>query len=229
MEKGSDKNRIWEIDVLRGIALILMVIFHVVFDLKDIYGYPINYSSGFYYYVGKASAILFMLVSGISSSFSRSNIKRGGKIFALAMGVTLATYLFSPSLIVKFGVLHFFGVSMILYPLFKDFKGYMLIIIGTLVIIAGNFMSGVTVTSEFLFPLGLMSRNFMSSDYYPLFPWFGVFLYGAALGKILYKEKKSLFNFTIKDNPLMFISRHTLIVYVLHQPLTLLVLNLIMK
>lgn len=229
MEKTSGRGRIWEIDFLRGIALILMIIFHVVFDLRDIYNYPIEYSSGFYYYVGKASAILFMLVSGISSSFSRNNIKRGVRIFAVAMGVTLATYLFSPSLIVKFGVLHFFGISMILYPLFQNLRGYVLIITGTLVIIAGNFMSGMTVSSEFLFPIGLMSKNFASSDYYPLFPWFGVFLYGAALGKILYKEKKSLFNFTVKDNPLTFISRHTLIVYVLHQPLTLLILNLIMK
>lgn len=229
MDEMTMKKRIWEIDFLRGIAIILMITFHVVFDLRDIYNYPVNYMSGVFYYVGKASAILFMLVSGISCSFSKNNVKRGLRIFAIAMGITVATYIFDPALIIKFGILHFFGISMILFPLFKPLNKNILILLATLIIAAGNLMSTINVTSEYLFPLGLTTGSFTSSDYYPLFPWFGVFLYGAALSKIFYKEKKSIFNFTIPDNPIMFIGRHSLAVYVIHQPITLLILNLIMK
>lgn len=229
MKESNRKNRIWEIDFFRGIALLLMIIFHLVFDLNEIYGLPINYTSGVFYYVGKASAILFMLIAGISSSFSRNNVKRGIKIFSLAMGITLATYFFAPDLIIKFGILHFFGVSMMLHPLFKDINKYMLLLLGTLAIIIGNYFSSINTSIEFLFPIGIYSSNFYSSDYYPLFPWFGVFLYGMALSKVLYRGKKSIFNFTLKDNIISFLGRHSLIVYLIHQPLTLLTLSLIMK
>lgn len=223
------KDRIWEIDFLRGMALLLMIIFHVVFDLKDIYNYPIYYDRGFYYYVGKMSAILFMLVAGVSSSFSRSNVKRGIRIFAIAMAITVVTYLFDPDLIIKFGILHFFGTSMILYPLFEHMEKYALMLTATLIIAVGYFMSNMTVPFDFLFPIGLTSSSFFSSDYYPLFPWFGVFLYGVAISKILYNEKKSIFNFTMRDNPVLLIGKHTLLVYIIHQPIILLVLNFIMK
>lgn len=229
MENIKKRNRVWEIDFLRGVALILMIIFHVVFDLRDLYNYPVEYSRGIFYYVGKASAILFMLVAGISSSFTRSNAKRGLRILALAMFITLATYVFNPSLIIVFGILHFFGVSMILYTLFKDMNKYLIVIIGTIIIILGNIMSGITMNYDYFFPIGLISGNFMSSDYYPLFPWFGVFLYGVAIGKALYKEKKSLLNFCMGDNFIMLMGRHSLIVYVIHQPITLLILYFLMK
>lgn len=221
-------KRIWEIDFLRGIALILMIVFHIIFDLREIYNLPIDYSSGIVYYIGKTAAILFMLISGISSSFSKSNIKRGIKIFAIAMAITIVTHLFDPAFGIKFGILHFFGIAMILFPLFKPLNKYWLVVIGTLIIAAGSYMSGVRVQTEFLFPIGLISRDFVSSDYYPLFPWLGVFLYGIAIGKVLYKEKKSLLKFSIKDNFISFAGKYTLTVYVAHQPVILLVLSLIM-
>lgn len=223
----AKNQRIWELDFFRGIAIILMVTFHVCFDLGDIYNYPVNYSAGVIYYIGKASVILFMLIAGISCTFSRSNVKRGLKIFLIAMIITLVTHLYSPSLGIKFGVLHFFGISMLLYPLFDKLNKYWLITVGILIIAAGSFMSGVTVQSEFLFPIGLISSNFSSSDYYPLFPWLGVFLFGIALGKILYKERKSIFHFSIKGNPISFLGKHSLLVYVIHQPIIILILTLI--
>jgi uncharacterized membrane protein len=73
-----------------------------------------------------------------------------------------------------------------------------------------------------------MSSNFFSADYYPVFPWIGVFVYGIALSKILYREKKSLFKFNLKDNIISFAGKHSLLIYVVHQPIILLVLTLIM-
>lgn len=223
----STKKRIWEIDFLRGIALILMVVFHIVFDMSDIYGYPIYYDRGFFYYVGKVSAILFMLVSGVSCSLSRSNAKRGVRIFGIAMIITLVTHLYDSGLGIKFGILHFLGICMILYPLFKPVKGYLLILVATAIIIVGNIFAGITIYSELLFPIGLTTATFTSSDYYPLLPWMGVFLYGVFAGKTLYGKRESLLKFEIKDNPVMMLGRHTLLVYIMHQPLILLALEMI--
>jgi len=95
MEHTHSKSRIWELDFLRGIALILMIYFHVIFDMKEFFDYPVSYSIGINYYIGKASAILFMLVSGISCSLSRSNIRRGLKVLGIALAITLVTHLYN--------------------------------------------------------------------------------------------------------------------------------------
>lgn len=223
-----DKNsRIWEIDFFRGIAIMLMVIFHIVFDLSDLYNFPYAYDRGIFYFVGKAAAILFMLIAGISCSFSRNNIKRGIKVFALAMAITLATYLFMRDLTIKFGILHFLGICMILYPLLKKMNRNWLLIGGTLSIAAGNYMSKAVMPFDFLFPIGLTSSNFTSGDYYPIFPWIGMFMFGIVAGKILYSKKKSLFKSQAPDNPVMFMGRHSLLIYIVHQPIILLILKML--
>lgn len=227
IRNDSKTQRIWELDFFRGLALIMMIYFHIVFDLKDIYGFDINYSSGINYYIGKISAILFMLISGMSCCLSRSNVKRGLKVLAIAMVITAATHLYDSGLGVKFGILHFLGVSMLLFPLFKNVNHYLLMLIGTVIIIAGNIFTDILMSHDYLFMFNLTSSAFSSSDYYPLLPWFGVFLFGISIAKILYKEKKSIFSFSIKDNIISRAGRNTLIIYVIHQPIIIAVLELI--
>lgn len=226
----DDKNtRIWEVDFFRGIAIILMVIFHVVFDLSDIYNFPVAYDRGVFYFVGKAAAILFILIAGISCSFSRNNIRRGIKVFLVAMAITILTYLFMPDLTIKFGILHFLGICMILYPLLKKINKSFLIVTGALSIAAGYYMSKVIIPYNFLFPIGLIGSNFASGDYYPIFPWIGLFMFGIAGGKMLYPEKKSLFKLQAAGSPIMFIGRHSLLIYIIHQPIILLLMKILIR
>lgn len=227
MENIRNKGRIWELDFFRGIALIFMIYFHVIFDMKEFFNYPVSYASGVNYYIGKASAILFMLVSGISCSLSRNNIKRGLKVLGIALVITAVTHLYNPGYGIKFGILHFFGISMLLYSLFQRINRYVLIVLGTAVIVLGNYVPRISVSYNYLFPLGIISSSFISSDYYPLIPWFGVFLYGIVLGKILYFRKQSQFNFNLGDNIISRVGQKTLLVYVVHQPITVLMLTLV--
>ncbi|HHW47169.1 MAG TPA: DUF1624 domain-containing protein [Clostridiaceae bacterium] len=227
MENKKSANRIWELDFLRGIALLLMIYFHVIYDLKDMWDYPVSYSSGINYYIGKLSAILFMIISGISCSLSRSNLKRGLKVFGIAMAITIVTHLYGSEFGIKFGILHFLGICMMMYPLFGKLKWYLLVLLGTAMIIAGLLLDGVSVNFDFLFPIGITSPNFSSSDYYPLLPWMGVFLYGNALAKILYAKKTSLFRFSIKPNIISWLGRNTLLIYVVHQPVIIAVIYII--
>lgn len=227
MNITNKKERIWELDFLRGIALIFMVYFHVIYDLREFFNYPVSYASGINFYIGKASALLFMLISGISCSLSKNNINRGLKVLGAALIITIATHLYNPDYGVKFGILHFLGISMLFYPLFSKINKYILIILGTAIILLGSFLSKVTVTVDYLFPIGLTSSSFISSDYYPLIPWFGVFLYGTALGNLLYTKRQSLFTISLENNMISKAGRKTFLLYLVHQPLIILMLFLL--
>lgn len=227
MDQELKGNRIWELDFFRGVALLLMIYFHVIFDMKDIFNYNINYSTGINYFLGKISALLFIFISGISSHLSKSNTKRGLRLLGIALVITLATHLYSAGLGIKFGILHFLAICMLLAPMFKKMNIYLLLILATAIIAIGNYFSGFTLPQDFLFVFGLISSNFVSSDYYPLLPWMGIFLYGMAAGQALYSKKRSIFSFSIGDNPISKAGRHTLLYYLIHQPVIIVILTLI--
>ena len=225
----KNKHRIWELDFFRGIALLLMIYFHVIFDLSDIFGYNVDYTVGLNKLAGRMAGILFILISGISCSLSRNNFKRALKILAVAIGISIITHVFDPNMGIKFGILHFLGLSILLYPLLRKLNGYLLAIIGTMILIAGNLITKINVTYDYLFILGITSNRFISADYYPLIPWLGIFIYGIILGEILYNEKKSIFRFQMKDNIIMWLGRNTLLIYIIHQPIIIFIIAAIKK
>lgn len=229
MKTSANKNRIWELDFLRGMALLFMIWFHLVYDMKEFFNFSITYESGINYYVGKAAGILFITLAGISCSLSRSNIKRGLKVLGIAMIITVASHMYNPGYGIKFGILHLLGVSMLLSPLLQRLNKFVLPVLGTLVIALQYIFIRINVPFDYLFPFGIYTGSFVSSDYYPLIPWFGLFLYGIALGKFFYSNKQSILNLNIKDNIINLSGRHTLIIYLLHQPVILVVLELIRK
>ncbi len=240
IEKGSVKYkdmkmndaktaRIWEIDFIRGIALSLMIIFHFLFDLNEFYGYPVQYNSGVYFYIGKVSAILFIIMSAVSSSFSRNNARRAVKILAAAGVITAVSHLYDPKFGIKFGILHFLGISILLYPLFRGLNKYILLLLGTTIILLGQYLDQVNINSNYLFLFNLTTDEWVSADYYPLFPWFGVFLYGIVLARLFYYRKRSLFGFDVGTNLFSFIGRNTLPIYLFHQPVLLLLIGTYIK
>lgn len=219
-------GRIWELDLLRGIALVFMIYFHIVYDLKEIFNYSIIYESGINYYIGKAAGILFIFAAGISSTLTRSNPARAVRILIIAMVITIITHIYDPHMGIKFGILHFLGVSILTAPLIKRMNESVLLILGTAVIAVSLYISGINVNHDTLFALGLTTGNFISSDFYPLFPWYGVFLYGLSAGKVLYTSKKSIFTSRPQKNILTKAGRRSLLIYLLHQPVILAVLTL---
>lgn len=228
MNSGTSR-RIWEIDAVRGIALVLMIVFHFLFDLREFYGFPVQYNSGVYYYIGKVSGILFILISAISCAFSFSNLRRAVKFLGVALAITIGTHLYNPAFGIRFGILHFLGTCILLYPLFRDLNKYVLALLGTMIIIVGRYFGGLSADNNYWFLFNLTSNTWVSADYYPLFPWLGVFLYGIALGKTLYHRKQSLVKWCPGSNFFGYIGRHTLLVYLAHQPLLLLFIGIYVK
>lgn len=217
----SSPSRIWEIDFFRGIALLLMVAFHLIFDLTDFWGYNLDYMDGFWYYEGKLSAIMFTAIAGVSSTLGVYHFRRGLVVFVWGTLITLATYLYNPQTYIRFGILHMLGSCMILFPFIKNISPGWLILAGTVAIASGQWTAQLTTPSSLLLPVGIIPADFTSLDYYPLLPWSGFFLYGAALGQVLYKERHSRLPQLSWLQPLTALGRHSLAVYLIHQPLLL--------
>lgn len=220
--------RIVELDLFRGIAIVLMVIFHAVFDLSYYFGMDIDYTRGFWYYEGKLSALMFMAIAGISSCFSRSPVVRGIRLFLLGTALTAITYILDKNNYIKFGILHFLGASYVLSLPFKKMKPSILIIFAAATIVIGTFFNTFTVQNPYLFPLGLTTPSFVSMDYYPLFPYFGIFLLGKAFGKMFYVKGFRIFK-DLNENFLSRLGKHSLFIYLVHQPILLLLLFIAKK
>jgi uncharacterized membrane protein len=189
----------------------------------------VTYESGLNFYLGKVAGSLFIIVAGISSSITKSNIKRAIKILVLALVITVFTHLYNANMGIKFGILHFLGTSILTTPLMSRLKGYQLVSLGTIVIAITAYISGITLNHDYFFLVGITTNSFVSSDFYPLVPWYGLFLYGLAVGKYFYKSRKSMVTYHPKENILTKAGRRTLVIYLIHQPIILVILELYNK
>jgi len=234
--RESPTVRFWEVDLLRGCAIVLMVLYHLVFDLNYFAVYDIDVSSGFWLAVARTAASLFLLLVGLSLTLSHSRarllgqkdgfffrlLKRSAWILGLALGVTIVTYLFIGDGFIVFGVLHLIGLSLLLaYPFLRLQRANF--IFGLLFILLGIYLQNISASFPWLLWLGLAPPVFYSVDYFPVFPWFGVILVGMGLGGLFYPGYRR--GIPVPDlsgssivRLLAFLGKNSLAVYLVHQP-----------
>ena len=241
--ESVNKRRITIIDYYRGIALIYMAVYHFLFDMA--YIFPTEWGKAAYHanddFIVFDTAS-FILLAGISCAFSRSNLKRGGRLLAVALAFTVVPAFVFPGEAIYFGILHLMGTGMILYG---AFEGYLkkapaavmiplCAVVFTLTYYISKGFVGIKGLFEIylpeellannqLYPFGVIKSGFTSVDYVPLLPWLFLFLGGAYIGGIIMKYRDRLPSCCYAD-PLPwlgFIGRHTLIVYIMHQPVIL--------
>lgn len=223
------KKRIWELDALRGLCVLGMVIVHLIYDTTDLYGL-VNWNLPVaFLFLQQWGGVLFLLISGISATLGRKHIKRGLLVFACGLVCTAVTYgmycfgFSGKEIIIYFGVLHCLGICMLLWGLFRHLPTWALAVIGIVLTGVGLWMGTLpTVSYPWLMPIGLPYKGFASSDYFPLLPNLGFFLLGAVLGKTVYRNKESLLPNVSQCNTvvrfLLFCGKHSLWIYLLHQP-----------
>lgn len=229
MNKTLNDNRIWEIDALRGLLIPGMILIHVIYDVVNLYRF-IDWPYPAWYSLFKNNyGALFVALSGLSVTLGRRSVRRGLTVFAGGMCCTVVTYgmyrlgMAGKGIIIYFGVLHCLGVCMMLWPLARKLPVWAMAALGAVLTGAGWVLrTHIYVDMPLLLPLGFVFPGFASSDYFPLMPNFGYFLMGAAVGRVLYREKKSLLPHFPKDNAVLrffrFCGRHSLAIYLAHQP-----------
>ena len=234
------KKRIWELDVLRGVCILGMVAVHLIYDLQTFFSLPFLADSQLFAIIKQWGGVLFLLISGICVTLGSHPVRRGLVVFAcglLCSAVTAGMYalhMADKSIIIYFGVLHCLGVCMLLWPLLKRLPVWALGLVGLGLSVLGLWISGnVLVDFPWLIPLGLVPGDFVSSDFFPLFPNLGFFLVGAFLGKTLYRKKETLLPRVNPANPVLafftLLGKWSLPVYLLHQPVITGLLYLILE
>lgn len=241
--KRLAKDRAWELDFLRGIALVMMLFMHMSWDVR--YEFSVDTFSyleagWFWSFVHPVIVVLFVGVSGVCSTFSRSNVKRGLKILAATLALDIGTLIIYKvtgiECMIIFNVLAVLTCGIFLYALIQFIESktginpkimnLIMGLVGLYIVICGcdiHYMDYCTDNLIFL-PVGFyIEEEPYMADYMPLFPWLGVFLIGCVVGRTCYKEKKTLFAgkgkvMTAIARPIEFIGRHSLIIYLTHQP-----------
>lgn len=239
--------RLWEIDALRGMAIVMMVIYHLMYDLYYFEITDVVFTNRFWFYFQRATAGTFLVLTGISLTLNvdamrrctntETTIKtrlfrRGLNILGCGLIVTAGTWLvFGNELAVKFGILHFIGVATLLvYPFLALRWTNFVLWIGLSLL--GRQLQGITIDSAWLLWLGVEPTNHSYVDYFPLIPWFGVMLLGVFLGNTLYGKGERNYPLTISSLPftyLQWLGKHSLIIYLLHQPLLFVLLTLLIE
>lgn len=259
----SNRTRAFELDLLRGWAILMMIFHHLSYDLLYLFEIELGRyieSDTYIYIVHPIMLIVFTGVSGICCVFSKNNFKRSLKMLiaalALSIGMAIASWLTQSSLYVYFNILHLVTVGTFLYALIQKvestrpshdnevttgkkfainpkFVTHLLILLAASVIfISAIFISRFDHVSDnvLLLPFGIIPRGIGGmGDYLPIVPWLGFFLTGVVVGRLFYKSKKTLFPNTPvwvrkAGAPLEWMGRHSLWVYLLHQPLIMIIL-----
>jgi uncharacterized membrane protein len=234
-EKGQSQRFI-ELDILRGFAIVFMIILHLLWDL-DYFGIlPLNRN---FYSLNIIVPVMFFLLVGICQAVNNNKyqnqpkkmyfrtIQRGLWILNLGMLLTLLTTIFLPDRPIMFGVLHCIGCCIIISAPFLRFKSKNMVF--AIMIITAGLLIGMYATVENPNIIQLATGFHQSNigqhtiDYFPILPWLGVCLLGIALGGILYKDNKRRFPLPdlTKYKPTKLFSwlgQHSLAIYLLHQP-----------
>ena len=228
------RERIQVIDLIRGIDIVLMVLFNYSVTLSY-FGFLRIQPDFFYRSFPLVIAAIFIFLSGVAASasfennnesFSKRYFKRGIKLLIFASFVTVFTYKFVPEGTVYFGILHFFALSSLIVPFFIKYDKLNLVA-ALLIIISGIYLQIREFSFPYLLWLGLIPENFTTFDYFPLIPWLGVLLLGVFFGKSII-ERTGHIKFKSKlAGTFSFLGKKSLTIYLIHQPVLIFFLVLL--
>jgi len=224
----EQKKRIQIIDALRGLAVTLMVIHHLLYNLVYFLDEPEwLFTNPVFDVLHYIFAGLFIFLSGVSSRFSRGNIRRGLIALALAFAISAVTYYMEMP--IWFGVLHLLGFSMLFFGLTRKLWDLIprkaapvifvaLTVAGSLATANIKLQAVNPILRICLSVLGWPQPGFVSYDYFPILPWIFVSLLGTWAGLYIVERKlpTRFYEATLPFFPA--IGRKALLIYIVHQP-----------
>jgi len=226
------------IDLLRGLAIVLMIGYHFTFDLDYFALIDIDFNHD-PLFLGFRSFIvsMFLLLVGISLHLATRHGLRTSRylrrlviLIACAALVSLGSYLAFPQSMIFFGILHFIALASIVGLLFVRLY-WANLLLGCGLIVLGLTFQQPLFDHPVLQWIGLMTHKPVTEDYVPFVPWFGMVLIGLFLGKHLDGNTSAGCLRWHSHRPLarvlVFAGRHSLLIYMLHQPLLIGILYLL--
>ena len=221
-------TRIRAIDALRGTAICMMIVYHAAFDLNWFHIISADFNHDRFWLSFRDLIVSsFLLLVGVSLALaSRAGIspkrfwRRIAIVGACAMLVTVGSYVTFPKTFITFGILHCIVVSSILgWPLVRFPRAAL--IVGIVVIVVGVAIGLPLFDLPWLNWVGLMTHKPATEDYVPLLPWFGVVLVGVSIGCWLLERHMRDLRQISRASPkwLTWLGRHSLLVYMIHQPI----------
>ncbi len=235
------RDRYWEVDAWRGFAITIMVIYHLMWDLYGLAGWKIEMYKGFWHYWQLVTATSFIGLVGVSMSLRAGRLQQKGKlrfapflqrgvvIFSWGMVISLVTFFYAPSGFVRFGILHFIGVAIILAYPFLRFR-WLNLVLGAALLLAPRLILW-RHDAAWLEWLGMIRSPHPAFDYFPVIPWLGVVLIGLFVGNMLYPRGERAFAMPdwSRFGPVRWLAlagQNSLLIYLIHQPILITVLIL---
>lgn len=231
------KPRIHTMDELRGFAVLCMIFYHAFYTMAFLLNVELGKQLLYFFMPAEPYfAGMFILISGVSSQLSHSNLSRGLKLLGVALAVSLVTCLLLPDEAIRFGILHMLAVSMILFGLLQralERVPFWLGFVLTALLFACTYQIGrigfgwpglfslplpqTSFWMQFLYPNYSLERLY-SADYFPLLPWIFLFFCGTFLGRFAREGRFPRFLYRSRAPFLSWMGRHALILYIVHQP-----------
>ena len=220
-------NRVVSLDLMRGVAIILMIVYHFFYNLNYFNFIDIKITSNPFWVGFRVVVVtLFLLAVGVSLQIVHKNglklnkVKKRFLILLLAsLAVSIATYSVLPKYWVYFGILHFILIASLLALPFINYPRLSLIL--GVIIVLGYIFGFLNMHWLYSFITNYINLPKYTVDLVPFFPWFGVVLIGVGINLDIFKKADTLF--IKRKNPILnslaFFGKHSLVIYLLHEPI----------
>jgi len=227
------------LDIVRGVALLAMASYHFMWDLSS-FGYlELDFpSTGWPRIYARTIASTFLFLAGFSLALAhrdgirwRSFWKRWLIIVGAAVLVTIGSYFAIPQGLIHFGILHAIAAASIVGLLFLRFPWPLTFLVAGAAFVAPQYLRSDVFNEPWFWWIGLSTEPRVSFDYVPLLPWLAPFLSGVAVGGIsplmtwLRQKASGDKPRNWVGRPFSFLGRHSLVFYLVHQPVLISILN----
>ena len=244
------RRRYGALDSLRGLLLINMILYHALYDVVHIMGIPLSWYTGTAGYVWQQSICWgFIFLSGFCFRLSKRPVRHGLIVLGAGILVSAVTYFFMPSQLIIFGVLYLLGLCSLIqcgvWALWnrmglRPFPAALGLALSAMAFfitrgVPAGYLGFESLKIcplptwlyqlDLLAILGLPGPGFYSADYFPVVPWVFLYLCGYFLWRIVGCRSTVMKMLRPGIAPLSFIGRHSLLIYLLHQPVVFALLS----
>lgn len=235
-------ERIEMIDFVRGVALLAMTLFHFGWDM-ELFGVaqPGFAAQSAMVWFARCIASSFIFLVGVSLVLAHENgiakkpyIVRLAKVVAAAIVISIATYIATPKFYIFFGILHHIALASIIGLFFLRFSSWMNFLFGAFALTIGLWVKLDILSNPLWSWTGLSSHVPKSSDFVPLLPFIAAMIFGMAATQFMISKNwieviaKIKFD-NILGRAIKYIGRHSLIYYLVHQPIMIGIIVVVLK